>query len=607
MPSSRRPLHRLTLARKLAAGFAVLLLGLVLSSLLALSGMSAMNGAHQRVLLSETRALAADAARQAATDMHFSQTSYVLAGAAQRANYLGDRQTYAGKLSRLLALPAAPGITPLLQAIQSATARWDAGDAVLWSLARRHRTTAAVALVEGAQNDASDHLAAAFAALQRHSQANVAARTRAFDSTRSAATFEMILVGLLSALLGIAAALWVTRSIVGPSRRLLSAADGIAAGDVEQNVEVGSGDELGATAAAFGRMIAYLREMAGIAGSVADGDLAVQVHPRSERDALGHAFLRMTGGLRELVGDVSSAAGQVDGASREMAATAEETGRATTEIAQGIGDVAQGAERQVAMIDSARRTVESVAQALAEAAAQAERSAELAQAAQETAGQGLLAADRVSGAMQALTGSSHDVDATIRALAAKSDQIGAIVATITAIAEQTNLLALNAAIEAARAGDQGRGFAVVAEEVRKLAEGSQAAAREIGELISIIQAETSTAVGVVEDGVRRSTEGAAIVAEARDAFRSLGEAIEDMAARATAIAAQAQEITGSARAMQETMNEVASVAESSSATTEQVSATTEQTSAASQQVSASAAELAQSAGALAQVVARFRL
>src|SRR5690242_317284 len=117
--------------------------------------------------------------------------------------------------------------------------------------------------------------------------------------------------------------------------------------------------------------------------------------------------------------------------------------------------------------------------------------------------------------------SSEGVTVAIRELAAKSEQIGAIVQTITGIAEQTNLLALNAAIEAARAGEQGRGFAVVAEEVRQLAEESQEAASSIAGLIAEIQRETQGTVEVVEDGARRSEDGAAVVAEARDAFAQI--------------------------------------------------------------------------------------
>ena len=109
--------------------------------------------------------------------------------------------------------------------------------------------------------------------------------------------------------------------------------------------------------------------------------------------------------------------------------------------------------------------------------------------------------------------------------ARKSEQIEGIVATITGIAEQTNLLALNAAIEAARAGEQGRGFAVVAEEVRKLAEESQSPPASIAGLIEEIQAETAKAVEVVEDGARRTEEGAATVEQAREAFEPLGASV----------------------------------------------------------------------------------
>jgi methyl-accepting chemotaxis protein len=199
------------------------------------------------------------------------------------------------------------------------------------------------------------------------------------------------------------------------------------------------------------------------------------------------------------------------------------------------------------------------------------------------------------------------VSSAISELAAKSDQIGAIVLTITGIAEQTNLLALNAAIEAARAGDQGRGFAVVAEEVRKLAEDSQRAAKEISDLIGAIQQETTSAVNVVEDGARRTEEGAAVVERTRAAFERIGTSVDDMSARIEQIAAVSQQIAASTNTMQQGISEVAAVAEESSASTEEVSASSEQTSASAQEIAASAQELSSSAEMLNRLVAQFKL
>ncbi len=153
--------------------------------------------------------------------------------------------------------------------------------------------------------------------------------------------------------------------------------------------------------------------------------------------------------------------------------------------------------------------------------------------------------------MRSVRESSTAVSEAIRELAVKSEQIGAIVATITAIAEQTNLLALNAAIEAARAGDQGRGFAVVAEEVRKLAEDSQSAAKEISGLIGAIQTDTNHAVQVVEDGAKRTADGATVVEQTREAFLQIGSSVDDMTARIEQIAAASQQIAASAQSMQE--------------------------------------------------------
>jgi methyl-accepting chemotaxis protein len=319
------------------------------------------------------------------------------------------------------------------------------------------------------------------------------------------------------------------------------------------------------------------------------------------------AYNLSTEQLRKLIGEVSSTAASVDGSSRQMASTSDETGRATAEIAQAIEHVAQGAERQVQVIATARRAADEVTAAVTRSAAQAEQTAEVAARARESAQQGVGAAEQANSAMQSVKDSSQAVTEAIGELAGKSVQIGAIVQTITAIAEQTNLLALNAAIEAARAGDQGRGFAVVAEEVRKLAEDSQNAAHEISELIGAIQNETDSVVRVVGDGAKKTADGASVVGQTREAFLSIGAAVEDMTARIEQIAAEAQQITASAATMQESIGEAAAVAEQSSASTEEVSASTEQTSASTHEIANSAKELAQTADTLEQLVARFHL
>ena len=319
------------------------------------------------------------------------------------------------------------------------------------------------------------------------------------------------------------------------------------------------------------------------------------------------AYNQSCGQLRGLVGHVTATAGTVRTASEQMSCTSEEAGKATGEIAQAIGEVAQGAERQARMAQDAQRSAQEIANAVAESAENAERTAEVANNAHLAAKQGVDAAEKASVAMQSVRASSGHVTETIRTLAQKSEQVGMILATITAIAEQTNLLALNAAIEAARAGEQGRGFAVVAEEVRKLAENSGRAAGEISELIGAMQAETTRAVAVVEDGAKRTQDGAAVVEQTREAFLSIGEAVEDMNTRIEQIAAAAQQITASASSMHHNVGEVASVAEESSASSQEVSASTEQTSASTQQIAASAHELADTAHTLNDLVAQFKL
>jgi len=270
---------------------------------------------------------------------------------------------------------------------------------------------------------------------------------------------------------------------------------------------------------------------------VADGDLGTLIETRShdELGMLSQDLNRMVENLRMLIGSVWKASDSVVAAAGQFHATSRNMSSGVEEVAGQAVLVATAAEEMAATSRSIADNCTSTAQSVKD-------TEDIAQAAEGVVQQTV-------SMMNSIAVLVRDSAVTVKGLGDSSAQIGAVIATIEEIADQTNLLALNAAIEAARAGEQGRGFAVVADEVRRLADRTGKATREIGVVIKAIQAKIGDAVASMEEGVTQVTRGT------HDAARS-GEALQDIVKHANVITSQVNQVAVAASEQTATTDEI---------------------------------------------------
>jgi methyl-accepting chemotaxis protein len=287
-------------------------------------------------------------------------------------------------------------------------------------------------------------------------------------------------------------------------------------------------------------LVLHMKEIAG-------GDLTsrMQVEGRTEIDEVGNEFNAFIASIEEIMRRVAEHAGTVGQAASDLAATAHETAEQATKQQQQ-------AERITTAMSEMSSAVQEISQTTQSAAVDA-RSAE------ETAKSGGLTVQTTVQTIGGLLTANQETSSRIEELGRSSDAIGRIVNVINEIAGQTNLLALNASIEAARAGEHGRGFAVVAGEVRRLAERTSSATKEIDVTVHAIQEGTKVAVEAMRSSMSHVQSGVDSARSAGEALTSIIHGSESVQKMVTQIAAAATQQSYSTQSVSENVNEIAAI------------------------------------------------
>jgi methyl-accepting chemotaxis protein len=414
------------------------------------------------------------------------------------------------------------------------------------------------------------------------------------NKTIAAERNQLLLVFGIIAIVCLGGLFFFSRMISSNINKVSKALEKIAAGDLTENVNIKSSDEIGEMARSYkvmqnslNELVKKLKQNAGQLGSASE-QLAVAAKQSGEATQ-----------------QVALSSQQMAKGAQEQSTNTQETSKSIVQLSEAISHLASGTTEQTSGVQKAVTSITSVANTMSQVASNASQAAQGAKLAADTARNGAANSKQTLSGMEKIKISTSQVEKKIQELGVHSTEIGKIVAVIDDIAAQTNLLALNAAIEAARAGDQGRGFAVVSDEVRKLAERTSAATKEIAELIVSVQKGVKEANDVMVAGSAAVSEGYDMVVQSGQSLEQILKAALDANSQVEQISAKSQQVDSATGELVKIIDSVGKVTEQNSAVTEQMSDSAtqvskaietvagiaEENSAATEQVSASAQEM----------------
>ncbi|WP_165322093.1 methyl-accepting chemotaxis protein [Rhizorhabdus phycosphaerae] len=400
------------------------------------------------------------------------------------------------------------------------------------ALSRALQTEAAAAKLD-ASKALYDEMSADLLKLVNYNVDGAGIASKDADAAFADAKSIFLTVIAISLVVGIAAALWIGRTVSKGLSSIDTALKAVAVGDLTSSVSVTTNDEIKDLVETLEGMTANLRKTADIADKIAAGDLTVEHKALSDSDQLGNALVEMIDRLRAVVSDATAASENVSAGSQELAANSEQ--------------VSQGATEQAASAEEASAAMEEMAANIKQNADNAAQTEKIARQSSKDAEASGVAVEKAVGAMRTI-----------------AEKIG----IVQEIARQTDLLALNAAVEAARAGEHGKGFAVVASEVRKLAERSQAAASEI--------------VAVSSDTVKAAADAGEMLTRLVPDIRRTAELVSEISA-----ACREQDIGASQ--INEAIQQLDKVTQQNAGASEQISSTSEELAAQAEELQASIA------------------